>query len=191
MRSWNVDARHVRRGLGLIVALFVAVYLMRSLVEREHDTRVTTNMNINATTESPEERAEKQRCKHVRKQVATSLATFVNSIVPFDENFKELVKPLFPEKHLVIWSSQANAGPLLELRSLLEPLGVDFIEHTVQHNCRQLCDCHAPSPAIEAAAAGLVRPNDRLGDDTVAAFRTALANLSSFSRIDAFFSAYP
>ena len=132
-----------------------------------------------------------ERCERVRQRIANSLANYVSRTAPYDENFKELLKPLFPEKHLVIWSSQANAGSLLDLRALLEPLGVDFIEHTVQHNCRQLCDCRAPSPAIEEATAGLVRPNDRFEDDTAVAFRSALANLSSFSRIDAFLSAYP
>ena len=186
-RAKRANARRVRIGLALVVVLCAAVYLMRGLVSKRVVSQPSTPM-------SPETRAEIKRCERVRQRLATSLAAYVQRIAPNDQSFQELLKPMFPEKHLVIWSSQANAGPLLDLRSLLEPLGVDFIEHTTGRTCRQLCDCGAPSPAI-AANAPLVdpsnEPNGGEGEKQVAAFKIALANLSSFSHIDAFFSAYP
>ena len=202
----RVSSRRVRCGLALVSALVIALVLtlsvslqlgrleLRTLTKKTVRTPPPPPPVARETPEPqdpPEKDAERERCERVRQRIAISLDYYVKRTAPYDENLKELLKPLFSEKHLVIWSSQANAGPLLDLRPLLEPLGVDFIEHTVQHNCRQLCDCRAPSPAIEAAAAGLVRPNKRFEDDTAAAFRKALANLSIFSRIDAFFSAYP
>ena len=189
MKSRRAVTRCIQRGLALALALFVVAYLTRGLIMRE-----SYNESVSFTSKpskTPEMLAEEMRCNRVRQRVATSLANYVQLVAPYDENLKELLKPMFPEKHLVVWSTQANAGPLLDLRSLLEPLGVDFIEHTVQHNCRQLCDCNAPSQAIEAATAALVRPNNHFRRNKATAFRTALANLSSFSRIDAFFSAYP
>ena len=179
MKLWKEHTGGVRRRLALAFALFVVVYLTRSLVMREETKK--------EVSKSPEE----TRCERVRQRVATSLANYVQRVAPYDDNLKELLKPMFSEKHLVVWSTQANAGPLLDLRSLLEPLGVDFIEHTVLHNCRQLCDCNAPSKRIEAATAGLENPNNPFRQNMATAFRTALANLPSFSRIDAFFSAYP
>ena len=195
MHSWRTnraDARRVRLGLALVLALCVAAYLTRGLVLQEDTEKrvVAPEMPM-----SPETRAEAKRCERVRQRIATSLADYVQRIAPNDENLQELMKPLFHERHLVIWSSQANAGPLLDLRSLLEPLGVDFIEHTLEPSCRQLCDCSAPSPAIAEATPYLVHPSyEPYGNERaqkVAAFRTALARLSNFSRIDAFFSAYP
>ena len=180
--------QRVQRAVAFGVALFLAAYFTRGLVLRQ-DTK--SPVVKPKPPEPPEKRAERERCERVRQRLGVALDYYVKRTAPYDQNLIDLLKPLFPEKHLVIWSSQANAGPLLDLRPLLEPLGVDFIEHTVQHNCRQLCDCRAPSPEIEAATAGLVRPNHRFEDDTAAAFRSALANFSNFSRIDAFFSAYP
>ena len=201
MKFRKVVSRPVRYGFALVLALVFALsaYLQLGRLELTKSTVRTTMMTTPESRETqapepqepPEKRAERERCERVRQRIAIGLDYYVKRTAPFDQNLIELLKPLFPEKHLIIWSSQANAGPLLDLRPLLEPLGVDFIEHTVQHNCRQLCDCRTPSPAIEAATAGLMRPNDRFEDETAAAFRKALANLSIFSRIDAFFSAYP
>ena len=195
-REIRTVARRVRLGLALVVALCVAAYLTRRLMLQEDTKKRVTQQepSVPSTPMSPETRAEIKRCERVRQRIATSLATYVQRIAPNDESFQELLKPMFPEKHLVIYSYQANAGPLLDLRSLLEPFGVDFIEHTVGRSCRQLCDCSAPSLAIGATARlldPLYEPHGGEGAKRVAVFTTALANLSSFSRIDAFFSAYP
>lgn len=186
----RANAHRLWLGLALVAALYLAAFLARSLVAPGAHNN-TAKKTDTANVETPETRAEKERCERVRRRVATSLVAYLKRHYPHDEELHALATPLFREKRLVVWSTQANAGPLLDLRALLEPLGVDFIEHTVQHNCRQLCDCNAPTRAIDAVTARLFRPNDPFDPKQVTAFRAALANFQNFSRIDAFFSAYP
>lgn len=58
-----------------------------------------------------------------------------------DAELKELTQPLFKKKRLLVWSIDHHIGPISDMRSLIEPLGVEFIEHTMYHKCDVMCTC--------------------------------------------------
>ena len=47
-----------------------------------------------------------------------------------DPELKELVQPIFNKKRLVVWSIDQHWAAIADLRSFIEPLGVEFIEHS-------------------------------------------------------------
>ena len=58
-----------------------------------------------------------------------------------DTELCSLVRPLFTHRKLVIWTNDHHSTPVLDLRSLLEPFGVEFIDHTLYPECRFFCHC--------------------------------------------------
>ena len=79
------------------------------------------------------------RCAKVRHRVSQGVLDYIND--HGDAELQELIKPLFHKKKLVVWSLDHHIGPISDLRSLFEPLGVEFIEHTLYHNCDLMCTC--------------------------------------------------
>lgn len=47
-----------------------------------------------------------------------------------DAELTQLLKPIFKEKKLVIWHLDNHLSPAADIRTLIEPLGVELIEHT-------------------------------------------------------------
>ena len=58
-----------------------------------------------------------------------------------DAELKNLLNPIFKNKPLVIWSLDHHPSPLYDIRSLVEPLGVEFIEHSIYPQCQRMCSC--------------------------------------------------
>ena len=58
-----------------------------------------------------------------------------------DPELLELVQPIFKKKRLVLWNIDYHVGPVSDVRLLLEPLGVEFIEHVFYHPCIHFCTC--------------------------------------------------
>ena len=81
----------------------------------------------------------KARCKEMRRRVREGLIDYARN--EGDEELNKLLRPLFTKKKLVVWSLDHHIGPISDLRNLFEPLGVEFIEHTLYHNCELMCTC--------------------------------------------------
>ena len=82
------------------------------------------------------------RCKEIRRRVSWGAVDY--AALDGDAELKELVKPIFKKKRLVIWSIDHHYGPIADIRSLIEPLGVEFIEHDMSDSktCHRLCACN-------------------------------------------------
>ena len=81
----------------------------------------------------------KDRCERIRELIAKGLLEYVER--EGDKELRELIRPLFTHRKLVIWTSDHHSAPVLDLRSLLEPLGVEFIDHTLYTKCGYFCHC--------------------------------------------------
>ena len=79
------------------------------------------------------------RCERIGELITKGLLEYVER--EGDKELRELVRPLFTHRKLVIWTSDHHSAPVLDLRSLLEPLGVEFIDHTLYTKCRYFCHC--------------------------------------------------
>ena len=79
------------------------------------------------------------KCRKFGDLISQALLRYVQR--EGDEELSKLIRPLFTRRKLVIWTSDHHSAPVLDLRSLLEPLGVEFIDHTLYHNCDYYCHC--------------------------------------------------
>ena len=79
------------------------------------------------------------QCMEVKRRVRWGIVDYVKW--DGDPELQELLKPIFTKKRLVIWSLDHHPSPLYDIRSLVEPLGVEFIEHSVYHQCQRMCSC--------------------------------------------------
>ena len=106
-----------------------------------------------------------------------------------DPELQELVKPIFVKKRLVIWSLDHHPAPLFDIRSLVEPLGVEFIEHSLYHQCQRTCSCD------DFKALSPLHHSDLLGGlnlqtiDRIYSYNDPLS-ASDVARADAFLTAY-
>ena len=100
------------------------------------------------------------RCKEVRRRVSQGVVDYIR--VYGDAELHGLIKPLFRKKKLVVWSLDYQFGPVSDMRSLLEPLGVEFIEHTLYHSCDLMCTCdqHKGFPIFNPYNIIYVNPDD-------------------------------
>lgn len=80
-----------------------------------------------------------KRCREIRRRVSWGVKDYV--MWDGDGELKTLMQPLFKNKRLVVWSLDHHIGPISDLRSLIEPLGVEFIERTMYHRCNFMCSC--------------------------------------------------
>ena len=83
----------------------------------------------------------RSRCEEVRRRVSWGLVDYANW--DGDPELKELVRPMFKKKRFVIWSLDLHPGPLDDIRSIIEPLGVEFIEKVIHepNRCDRMCVC--------------------------------------------------
>lgn len=81
------------------------------------------------------------RCKEIRRRISWGIVDYAKR--DGDAELMELVKPIFVKKRLVVWSTDHHFGPISDIRSLIEPLGVEFIEHLPipPKICRLMCSC--------------------------------------------------
>ena len=122
------------------------------------------------------------RCDEIRRRVSWGIVEYVSW--DGDPKLKELVKPLFKKNKLVIWSIDPHPGPLDDIRSIIEPLGVEFIEHIIQERkrCHRMCVCSLSSaqnlPQISNSEVYHPKQNvfDRIYSDPRAALDLARAD---------------
>ena len=79
------------------------------------------------------------RCEETRRRVSWGVVDYANW--DGDPELLELVLPIFKKKRLVVWSVDHHQGPISDVRSIIEPLGVEFIEHIIYWNCDRFCTC--------------------------------------------------
>lgn len=81
------------------------------------------------------------RCKEIRRRISWGIVDYANR--DGDAELIKLVKPIFVRKRLVVWSTDHHFGPISDIRSIIEPLGVEFIEHLAipPKLCRRMCNC--------------------------------------------------
>ena len=104
-----------------------------------------------------------------------------------DPELQQLVQPMFKKKRLVVWSLDDHHGPISDLRSIIEPLGVEFIEHTIYHfGCDKMCTCDDEFRGMTPFDRNLIwQPDHRLFEHI---YRDPVAALD-IARTDAFLTA--
>ena len=63
------------------------------------------------------------------------------------------VKPVFTKRPFVIWSNDYHIGPIRDLKDLLQPLGVKFIDKTLSGHCHLTSTCEHNLTIINKANA--------------------------------------
>ena len=129
--------------------------------------------------ESPHEGGD--RCMRIKQLVSQGLLEYV--VREADEELCALVRPLFTQRKLVIWTNDHHSAPVLDLRSLLEPLGVEFIDHTLFPSCRFYCHCDGKQGLKVLTEENVLQLSPELMKQFHEAYPT---NNSEFARVDAF-----
>ena len=128
----------------------------------------------------------RSRCEEIRRRVSWGVVDYAKW--DGDPELQELIKPIFVKKRLVIWSLDHHPAPLYDIRSLVEPLGVEFIEHSVYHQCQRTCSCD------DFKALTPLQHNDLLeglnSQETIDRIYHDPLSASDVARADAFLSAY-
>ena len=96
-------------------------------------TRATTTRKPLASLTGP------AKCAEIRRRVSRGVVDY--ALRDGDPELVALVQPLSTKSRLVVWSADHHIGPMSDLRSLLEPLGVEFLEHTLYPWCDIMCTC--------------------------------------------------
>ena len=81
----------------------------------------------------------RNRCIEVRRRISQGVIDYVRR--ENDSELSALLQPIFTKKKLVVWSADHHIGPISDIRSLIEPLGVEFLEHTLYFPCERFCTC--------------------------------------------------
>ena len=128
------------------------------------------------------------RCARIRHEVSGGVVQY--ALRDGDPELRALVRPLFPakenEKRLVVWSADHHIGPISDLRSIFEPLGVKFLEHTLYHACDVMCTCDQLRNTRVLDKDNIFRVDDRL----VRRFWSAYADDADLQRADALLVSY-
>ena len=131
--------RHRRRAFYLLV-LTVAIYVvcvaslssfLIRVIERHYRGRMSGRPHYSHHFD----------CAASRARIGDGLRAYVARERESDPELEELVRPLFTLKPLVIWTSDHHSAPVHNLRALLQPLGVRFIDHTAYFYCETTCSC--------------------------------------------------
>ena len=80
------------------------------------------------------------RCEEIKRRTSWGVVDY--ALWDGDTELQELLEPIFIKKRLVIWSLDHHPSPIYDIKSLVEPLGVEFIDHTVFPNCQRMCSCN-------------------------------------------------
>lgn len=100
-----------------------------------------------------------------------------------DPELRSLLKPIFTQRPLVVWSLDFHPAPVADLRSILEPLGVYFKEYTRYNACERFCTCDEPRGLLPSIGYFEVGRPDRELYDRILSDRLAA---SEMARADAF-----
>lgn len=125
------------------------------------------------------------QCKEIRRRVSRGVVEYANW--DGDDELQELLKPIFTKKRLVIWSLDHHPAPIFDVKSLVEPLGVELIDHSIYGHCQRMCSCDdfkSLSPLEEGDL--LFKIDSRLVDRIYRDPRAA----PDIARADAFLVAY-
>lgn len=81
-------------------------------------------------------------CEEKKRRVSFGLLDY--ALWDNDLELNELAKPMFMKKRFVVWALDGHQGPVMDVRSIIEPLGVEFIEHTIVREsfCERMCYCN-------------------------------------------------
>ena len=118
---------------------------------------VTTQSNSRPTTRKL------SRCEETRRRVSWGVVDYANW--DGDPELLELVRPIFKKKRLVVWSVDHHPGPISDVRSIIEPFGVEFIEHTLYFGhraCERFCTCSHFAGMTRFDARWLLHPGNHL-----------------------------
>lgn len=130
------------------------------------------------------EDSEATRCKEVRRLVSQGVVDYIHDFG--DDELRGLIAPIFTKKKLVVWSLDHHFAPVSDLRGIFEPLGVEFLEHTLYHNCEIMCTCDQLKNSPVFDATNIVYPDS----ETLRKFYFEAENDQEFQRSDAVLVTY-
>ena len=99
----------------------------------------TTPTTIKERAQTSKSLQKSEKCAEIRRRVSRGVVDY--AMRDGDPELVALLQPLFTKRRLVVWSADHHIGPISDLRSLLEPLGVEFLEHTLYPVCEIMCTC--------------------------------------------------
>ena len=94
---------------------------------------------------------------------------------------------LFPTKPLVIWSNDWHISPIHDLKHLLQPLGVRFIDKSLAYNCNVTATCQGRKSLKVINRANSLHLNPSL----IPRFYSAYKDDSELQSVDAFVCFHP
>lgn len=127
---------------------------------------------------------ERTRCAEVRRLVREGVVDYVKR--DGDTELLTLIQPMFNTQKLVVYSVDHHIGPVFDIRSLLEPLGVEFITHTLYPKCDFMCTCGEWANASVFTLSSIVYPKL----ETLDAFVNDSRTNPEIVRADAFLVTY-
>ena len=149
----------------------------------------TSTQYLSVTTQSISRPTTRKlsRCEEIRRRVSWGVVDYANW--DGDPELLELVQPIFKKKRLVVWSVDHHPGPISDVRSIIEPLGVEFIEHTLYFGhraCERFCTCGHFAGMTQFDARWILHPGNHLYDHI---YRDPVA-APDIARADAFVVMY-
>lgn len=141
----------------LIIILFI-VYEYQTVLRRTKVQDIPQNLPVNRqelSKNDEENSSEKKKkeyeryCNEWLQSLNTALAEYIERVghsteEDGDSELRALSQPLFTKKKLVVWTAELHSGPITDLKSLIGPLGVRFIDHSLDMgHCHQFCNCGA------------------------------------------------
>lgn len=97
----------------------------------------------------------------------------------------DIYMPLFSTKPLVIWTTDFHVATIQDIRHLLEPLGVKFIDKSLTPRCKSFNSC-AENLTVLSFQNGI-----QLGEDLISQFYEAYKNDWEIGQVDAFVCYHP
>ena len=104
------------------------------------------------------------RCEEIRRRVSWGIMEYAEW--DGDEELIELLQPIFTKKRLVVWGLDPHPGPTDDMRSIMEPLGVEFLEHIIMEpkRCHRMCVCNMSGNLPPLTLSEVYRPNKKVFD---------------------------
>ena len=159
---------------------------------RTHSTNITTITQPTTTQLTPPVCPPKPlidqldtRCMKIRRRVSEGVIDYAKWVN--DSDLNSLITPIFTKKKLVVWSLDHHPGTISDIRSFFEPLGVEFLEHTLYEPCNLFCTCNQLHSFKILGFHDLLRP---ISANTIKRFLDAYSNDCDFQRSDAFLNSW-
>ena len=104
------------------------------------------------------------RCEEIRRRVSWGIIEYAQW--DGDDELIELLQPIFTKKRLVVWGLDPHPGPADDMRSIMEPLGVEFLEHIIMEpkRCHRMCVCNMAENLPPLTLPEVYRPNKKVFD---------------------------